>query len=276
MTKITTAFAAVALVAVACTTMGTLAGPAAPSGPVHIRVNQVGYLPDDSKVAVALTNEPLDGRDFRVETAEERGDFETVPDGKYQVTVEKVELTQASTGNPILKWTLRIRGPQFINRLLWRNNVFTHTSLKFVKTALDAGARWVVLCDTNGGTMPAEVASIVSAVLAVAPGDKLGIHAHDDTGQAVANTLAAVSAGVRQIQGTLNGIGERCGNANLITIIPTLMLKPAFADRFETGISPAQLEDLTSISRASTWICSSVTIDRRRFSLVRFRVFFGG
>jgi len=98
-------------------------------------------------------------------------------------------------------------------------------ALSCVRTALEAGARWVVLCDTNGGTMPAEVREIVAAVLGVAPGDKLGIHAHDDTGQAVANTLAAVEAGVRQIQGTLNGIGERCGNANLITLIPTLVLK---------------------------------------------------
>ena len=89
--------------------------------------------------------------------------------------------------------------------------------------------------------MPAEVATIVGAVLAVVPGDQLGIHAHDDTGQAVANTLAAVEAGARQIQGTLNGIGERCGNANLVTLIPTLMLKPGFADRFETGISAEQL-----------------------------------
>ena len=76
-----------------------------------------------------------------------------------------------------------------------------------------------------------------ATVLTVVPGDKLGIHAHDDTGQAVANTLAAVEAGARQIQGTLNGIGERCGNANLVTLIPTLMLKPGFADRFETGIT---------------------------------------
>jgi 2-isopropylmalate synthase len=68
------------------------------------------------------------------------------------------------------------------------------------------------------------------------PGDRLGIHAHNDTGQAVANSLAAVEAGVRQIQGTLNGIGERCGNANLVTLMPTLMLKPNFSDRFETGI----------------------------------------
>jgi 2-isopropylmalate synthase len=123
-------------------------------------------------------------------------------------------------------------------------------ALSCVKTALDAGARWVVLCDTNGGTMPSEIRDIVGQVLAVAPGDRLGIHAHDDTGQAVANTLAAVEAGVRQIQGTLNGIGERCGNANLVTIIPTLVLKPAFATRFETGIDATRLERLTQISRA--------------------------
>lgn len=123
-------------------------------------------------------------------------------------------------------------------------------ALACVKTALDAGARWVVLCDTNGGTMPSEVRDIVSKVQAVAPGDHLGIHAHDDTGQAVANTLAAIEAGVRQIQGTLNGIGERCGNANLITLIPTLALKKHFSDRFEIGIDAEQLERLTNISRA--------------------------
>ncbi len=79
----------------------------------------------------------------------------------------------------------------------------------------------MVLCDTNGGTQPSEVRAIVEAVIAAGvPGDRLGIHAHDDTGQAVANSLAAVEAGVRQIQGTLNGIGERCGNANLITLDP--------------------------------------------------------
>jgi 2-isopropylmalate synthase len=123
-------------------------------------------------------------------------------------------------------------------------------ALACVKTALDAGARWVVLCDTNGGTMPSEIRDIVGKVLAVAPGDRLGIHAHDDTGQAVANTLAAVEAGVRQIQGTLNGLGERCGNANLVTLIPTLVLKPVYADRFETGIDVPRLERLTQISRA--------------------------
>jgi len=123
-------------------------------------------------------------------------------------------------------------------------------ALSCVQTALDAGARWVVLCDTNGGTMPSEVTLIVNSVLAIAPGSHLGIHAHDDTGQAVANTLAAVEAGVRQIQGTLNGIGERCGNANLVTLIPTLVLKPYYADRFETGIDAKRLTRLTQISRA--------------------------
>jgi 2-isopropylmalate synthase len=123
-------------------------------------------------------------------------------------------------------------------------------ALACVKAALAAGARWLVLCDTNGGTMPAEVTAIVGEVLKVAPGDKVGIHAHDDTGQAVANTLAALDAGVRQIQGTLNGIGERCGNANLVTLIPTLLLKPQYAERFETGIDLERLGRLTQISRA--------------------------
>ncbi len=123
-------------------------------------------------------------------------------------------------------------------------------ALDCVRAALEAGARWVVLCDTNGGTMPSEVSEIVRDVMTVAPGDRLGIHPHDDTGQAVANALAAVEAGVRQVQGTLNGLGERCGNANLVTLIPTLVLKPYYAERFETGVTPAQLANLTHISRA--------------------------
>ena len=117
------------------------------------------------------------------------------------------------------------------------------------KAAYEAGARWIVLCDTNGGAQPSEIREIIVALIAEGiPGDRLGIHAHNDTGQAVANSLAAVEAGVRQIQGTLNGIGERCGNANLITLVPTLMLKPAFSDRFETGIVPEKLAELTKLS----------------------------
>ncbi|MGI9402449.1 MAG: citramalate synthase [Rhizobiaceae bacterium] len=122
-------------------------------------------------------------------------------------------------------------------------------ALACAHAAFDAGVRWVVLCDTNGGTQPEEVSRIVEAVIKSGiPGDRLGIHAHDDTGQAVANSLAAVEAGVRQIQGTLNGIGERCGNANLVTIIPTLTLKPAYSDRFEIGVKPESLKRLSRLS----------------------------
>ena len=122
-------------------------------------------------------------------------------------------------------------------------------ALACAKAAYEAGARWVVLCDTNGGTLPHEVSKIVSEVVAHIPGDRLGIHPHDDTGCAVANALAAVDAGVRQIQGTLNGLGERCGNANLVTLIPTLKLKDEYRGRFETGISDEGLRNLTQLSR---------------------------
>ena len=122
-------------------------------------------------------------------------------------------------------------------------------ALTVARTAYDSGARWVVLCDTNGGTLPAEIEAIVAAVARVVPGTHLGIHTHNDTEQAVANTFAAVRAGCRQIQGALNGLGERCGNANLVSIIPTLMLKSEFADRFEIGVTPAKLMKLTHASR---------------------------
>ena len=123
-------------------------------------------------------------------------------------------------------------------------------ALTCVKAAYDAGARWVVLCDTNGGTLPHEVGAITAAVIeAGVPGDHLGIHTHDDTGNAVAGTLAAVDAGARHIQGTLNGLGERCGNANLTTVIPTLLLKEPYATRFETGIDTEALSGLTRTSR---------------------------
>ncbi|MBI1171409.1 citramalate synthase [bacterium] len=123
-------------------------------------------------------------------------------------------------------------------------------ALSCLRAALDAGARWLVLCDTNGGTLPFEVLRIVAEVIGAGiPGDRLGIHCHDDTGNAVANSLAAVEAGVRQIQGTLNGLGERCGNANLTTLIPTLLLKEPFASRFETGVSLAALKGLLRDSR---------------------------
>ena len=123
-------------------------------------------------------------------------------------------------------------------------------ALSCLRAARDAGARWLVLCDTNGGTLPAEVGRIVGEVIASGlSGDCLGIHCHDDTGNAVANSLAAVDAGVRQIQGTLNGLGERCGNANLTTLIPTLLLKEPYASQFETGVSAQGLRGLLRDSR---------------------------
>ncbi|MFQ5437408.1 MAG: citramalate synthase [Paracoccaceae bacterium] len=123
-------------------------------------------------------------------------------------------------------------------------------ALKCLHAALDAGARWIVLCDTNGGTLPHEIDEITRAVItARIPGDHLGIHTHDDTGHAIANSLAAVLAGARQIQGTLNGLGERCGNANLITLIATLKLKEPFASCFEIGVSAEGVASLTRLSR---------------------------
>lgn len=118
-----------------------------------------------------------------------------------------------------------------------------------IKAAYEKGARWVVLCDTNGGAMPHEVSEIVSEVVKVIPGDHVGIHTHNDTENAVSNTLAAVLAGARQVQGTINGLGERCGNANMMSLIPTLMLKEPFKSQFDVGISDDGLKSLTSVSR---------------------------
>src|ERR1700689_1968349 len=123
-------------------------------------------------------------------------------------------------------------------------------ALASAKAAYDEGARWVVLCDTNGGTLPHEVEAIVGEVCKVIPGDHIGIHAHNDTEQAVANSFAAVRAGARQIQGTLNGLGERCGNANLVSIIPTLKLKNEYADRFDIGVSDDAMPHLARVSHA--------------------------
>jgi 2-isopropylmalate synthase len=114
-----------------------------------------------------------------------------------------------------------------------------------LKAAYDAGTRWVVLCDTNGGTLPHEISQIVEDVIKHIPGTHVGIHAHNDTGNAIANSLAAVVAGVRQVQGTLNGLGERCGNADLISIIPSLVLKMGY----ETNVAQEDLKQLTQISR---------------------------
>ena len=117
-------------------------------------------------------------------------------------------------------------------------------ALRTIKAAYEAGARWIVLCDTNGGTLPNEISKIVKEITKHIPGENLGIHCHNDTGNAVANSLAAVEAGARQIQGTINGLGERCGNANLIALIPTLVLKLGF----DIGINEKHLKNLSKVS----------------------------
>ena len=123
-------------------------------------------------------------------------------------------------------------------------------ALNAAKAAYDAGAKWVVLCDTNGGALPAQIFSATKAVIdSGIPGECIGIHTHDDTEHAVANSLAAIDAGARQVQGTLNGLGERCGNANLVTLIPTLLLKEPYSSLYETGVEINKLNGLTSISR---------------------------
>ena len=122
-------------------------------------------------------------------------------------------------------------------------------AINCLKTAYDEGARWIVLCDTNGGTLPHEVGEIVSKVSKVIPGKNLGIHAHNDTENAVANSLIAILSGARQIQGTINGLGERCGNANLMSVIPSLVLKETFSKKFEIGIKEEKIKKLTECSR---------------------------
>ena len=121
-------------------------------------------------------------------------------------------------------------------------------SLSCIESALKAGADWVVLCDTNGGTLPGEIFEIVSEVSKRFSGKNIGIHCHNDTENAVANSLAAIDAGARQVQGTLNGLGERCGNANLISLIPTLLLKDRYARDYELSISKKDLRNLKNIS----------------------------
>lgn len=132
-------------------------------------------------------------------------------------------------------------------------------ALACCNAAIEAGARWIVLCDTNGGTLPAEVYRIVCEVIAAGiSGDVLGIHTHNDTEHAVACSLAAIDAGARQIQGTLNGLGERCGNANLTSLIPTLLLKEPYKSKFITGVTAEALAKLTQVSRTLDEILNCV------------------
>jgi 2-isopropylmalate synthase len=100
-------------------------------------------------------------------------------------------------------------------------------ALKTITTARDAGADWIVLCDTNGGSLPETITNVVSSIRTTVT-HNIGIHTHNDSELAVANALAAVKAGARQVQGTVNGYGERCGNANLVSLIPTLQLKMGY------------------------------------------------
>lgn len=128
-------------------------------------------------------------------------------------------------------------------------------ALKTLIAALDAGADWLVLCDTNGGTLPHEVAAIAAEVtraLGLTPGSgrpQLGIHTHNDADMAVANAIAAVRAGATMVQGTLNGYGERCGNANLCSAIPNLQLKLGY-----DCLEPDRLAQLTAVSRTASEI----------------------
>jgi 2-isopropylmalate synthase len=118
-------------------------------------------------------------------------------------------------------------------------------SIECLKAAYDSGAKWIILCDTNGGTLPKEIFKIIGEVIKFIPGSRLGIHAHNDTENAVSNSLAAIEAGVRHVQGTINGLGERCGNTNLISLIPTLVLKTNYI----TNINKDKLQSLTKVSR---------------------------
>lgn len=130
-------------------------------------------------------------------------------------------------------------------------------AIRVLNTARDAGARWLVLCDTNGGTLTFEIQSISKYLTEELGFDNLGIHCHNDCGMAVANSVAAVQVGVRHVQGTFTGFGERCGNANLSTIIPNLQLKLNFS-----AIPEGNMEYLTS---AYNYICevSNVIPDDR-------------
>jgi 2-isopropylmalate synthase len=123
-------------------------------------------------------------------------------------------------------------------------------ALKTLAVAKEAGADWLVLCDTNGGTLPHQVAQVVAEVVAQVS-DKVGVHAHNDGECAVANSLAAVMAGARQVQGTINGYGERCGNANLISLLPALQVKEHFK-----CVPDSSLKKLTELSRTVSEIAN--------------------
>ena len=125
-------------------------------------------------------------------------------------------------------------------------------ALSCLKAAHKAGADLLVLCDTNGGTMTSELAPIITQVQAALPGVALGIHTHNDAELAVANSLEAVRLGAVQVQGTVNGYGERCGNANLCSIIPSLELK--------MGVSCIGKENLEKLTKVAHYVAETVNL----------------
>ncbi|NDJ19100.1 citramalate synthase [Myxacorys almedinensis] len=133
-------------------------------------------------------------------------------------------------------------------------------ALETLKTAYDAGAEWLTLCDTNGGSLPQDIDRVVHAVLDYLPAAPLGIHTHNDGELAVANAIAAVQAGARMVQGTINGYGERCGNANLCSLIPNLQLKLGY-----DCLAIAQLANLTETSRFVSEVVNLAPDDHAAF-----------
>ncbi len=130
-------------------------------------------------------------------------------------------------------------------------------ALQCLCAAAEAGAACLVLCDTNGGTLPDEIAAATAAALK-APGIAIGIHAHNDSDAAVANTLAAVRAGATHIQGTINGYGERCGNANLCSVIPNVKLK--------LGIDCVSAEQLGKLTEVSHYVSEAANLAHDPFA----------
>ena len=139
-------------------------------------------------------------------------------------------------------------------------------AIETLKTAIAAGASWLVLCDTNGGTLPHEITEIVEGIYAAIPelkdadAPQLGIHTHNDGGTAVANAIAAVRSGATMIQGTINGYGERCGNADLCTLIPNLQLKLGY-----DCLAESQLAELTQTSRIISEVVNFAPEERSPF-----------
>ncbi len=133
-------------------------------------------------------------------------------------------------------------------------------ALKALKAAHEGGAMNLTLCDTNGGSIPTQIKECIRAVKRALPGAELGIHAHNDSGCAVANSIAAVEEGVTLVQGVVNGFGERCGNADLTTMIANLKLKMNY-----NVVTDKQLKSLTEISRTIAEIANMVPNDKQAY-----------